>query len=73
MQGAAQIPYGPPRRSAESLIPPEVARNLPTSHAETHLKIDFVWWAENADWLVPRFERWIGRGPAYDFKSMDRQ
>ena len=72
LRQADEIPYGSPRRSAEPLFPPAIAKTLPTSHAETHLKIDFVWWAENAERLNPLFERWINRGPAYDFDNMDR-
>ena len=73
LRQAEQIPYGAPRRSAEAKMPPAIAETLPTSHPETHLKIDFNWWAENAERVGPLFERWVNRGPAYDFDNLDRQ
>jgi putative spermidine/putrescine transport system substrate-binding protein len=71
---AQEIPYGPARRSAVPLVPPEVREQLPTAASrQPHaVRIDYEWWAERGDDLQAEFEAWLARKPVYDFHDPDR-
>jgi putative spermidine/putrescine transport system substrate-binding protein len=71
---AQEIPYGPARRSALSLIPEELQSELPASpkRQSQGIIIDYQWWAANGAEIEARFEEWLAQKPVYDFHQPDR-
>lgn len=53
------IPYGPVRKSAESLIDEQVKPYLPTSNMSNSLRVDSAWWAQNMPHIRVTFEEWL--------------
>ena len=56
-------PYGPTRRSAQALVDPKLAMNLPTSpeNFKNALRRNDVFWAEHIDELNERFAAWLAK------------
>ena len=56
-------PYGPTRRSAQALVDPKLAMNLPTSpqNFKHALRRNDIFWAEHIDELNERFAAWLAK------------
>ena len=58
---ATRLYYGPSNPDAFALIPPEIARQLPTypDHVRVRAEQDADWLADHADAMEERFTRWL--------------
>ncbi|MGI5486209.1 ABC transporter substrate-binding protein [Microtetraspora malaysiensis] len=53
------LPYGPVNVAAQDKIDPSAKDNLPTTHLDTQIKVNDVWWGENRDAVNDRFQQWL--------------
>jgi len=59
LTGMADVAYGPTRLSSAPLLPDEVKAHLPTSHLDTGLQGDAVFWADHGEALSEKFNEWL--------------
>lgn len=60
---AKYIAYGPARKSAQSLIQPDMKPHMPTEAANfaSALQVNSEWWGDHADELNERFNAWLAK------------
>jgi putative spermidine/putrescine transport system substrate-binding protein len=71
---ANRIAYAPARKSAMAFVDASVRKYLPTAkeNARNVLRIDYKWWAANAQALEERFAQWRATQPwHYNFNRRD--
>ncbi|OCC05422.1 spermidine/putrescine ABC transporter substrate-binding protein [Labrys sp. WJW] len=57
------LTYGPVRRSAQTLVDPSLAANLPTApgNFQSALAFDAKWWMEHGDAVNERYAAWLSQ------------
>jgi putative spermidine/putrescine transport system substrate-binding protein len=59
LSGMQDVAYGPPRLSAQALLPDSVKQDLPTAHIDEGLKADGIFWADFGESLGEKFNEWL--------------
>ncbi len=59
--GMQEVAYGPTRHSSAALVDPAVLPLLPSSHIDSGVKADGVFWADYGESLGEKFNEWLLR------------
>jgi putative spermidine/putrescine transport system substrate-binding protein len=59
LAGMPDVAYGPTRKSSQKYVDAAVVPNLPTSHLDTGVKADGIFWADYGESLGEKFNEWL--------------